>query len=138
MINPSNPLGNPVVHTRTFSNDGAGALTLFTVTGDIIIRMIPVCDTNVVSAAAADIELGVIGDTDAMLASTLATDLDAREIWIDAAPDSEIEPLDAMREYIVTDGNNVILTLDAQVDSGVIVFYAWWIPMSTNANLVAN
>ena len=129
--------GNPLRKTVTFSNT-TGTVSLFTVTGDVIIRILATCGTDVASAAAANIELGVTGDTDALIASTLSTDLAAREVWSDASPNSEIEALDsALLDYFVTDGNDVILTLSDQVDSGVLEFVCWWIPVSTTGVVVA-
>lgn len=121
----------------TFSND-TGALNIFTVTGDVEIEITAVCKTNVASAAAANVELGVASDTDAIIGSTLSTDLDADEIWNDASPNSDIEPTSlAKRQYTIVGGADVILTLSAQVDSGVIAFYASWKPLSNDGNVTA-
>ena len=119
----------------TFSND-SGTLTLFTVTGDVIVWMIPIIVTDVTSVALANIRLGVVGNTDAMIVDSQAVDLDARGIWVDQTPDNEIEPLDRIRSYIITDGNNIVLTLDAQVDAGAIRFYLYWVPLSNDGNVV--
>lgn len=120
---------------QTFSNS-TGTITLFTVTGDVIVWLIPVIVTDVTSAALANIRLGVVGNTDAMIVDSQAVDLDARGIWVDQTPDNEIEPLDRVRSYIITDGNNIVLTLDAQVDAGAIRFYLYWVPLSNNGNVV--
>jgi len=131
-------LGQSVVtKTLTFSNDAAGQVNLFTVTGDVIVKVVPVCTTNIASAAAGNITMGAVGDLDAMIGTTLGTDIDAREIWIDATPDSEIEAFATIRDYIITDGNDIQLDLDAQIDSGVIAFYCFWTPLSSDGNVVA-
>ena len=113
----------------TFSND-TGTVNLFTVTGDVFVNIIPVIITDVSSAAGANIRLGVVGYTDAMIVDTLSTDMDAREIWNDGGITNEIENLDSIRKYIITDGNDIVLTLDAQVDSGAISFYCFWSALS--------
>jgi hypothetical protein len=120
----------------TFSND-TGTVSLFTVTGDLLVKIVPVCKTNVASAAAGNIEMGVSGDTNAMIAATTGTDIDANEIWVDASPDSNIEPMSTVREYIISNSDNVILTLSAQIDSGAITFYCYWSPLSDGATLTA-
>ncbi len=127
---------NRLTQTITFSNEGAGAVSVFTVTGDVIIRIIPVITTSLTSAAAANIQLGVVGNTDAMIVDSVATVLDARGVWVDQTPDNEIEPFDRVRSYIITNGNDVILTLDAQIDTGVIVFYCGWSGLSSNGKVV--
>lgn len=123
------------LETITMEND-SGTLNVFTVTGDVIVKIIPVCTTSLTSAAAANISLGVIGSTQAMIANTVATAIDAREIWHDATPDAEVEALSVAREYIITDGNDVILTLSAQIDTGVIAFYCDWAPLSVDGSVV--
>lgn len=114
----------------TFSNS-TGTLTLFTVTGDVWVNIIPVITTDVTSAAGANIRMGIVGNTDAMIVDSLATGLDARGIWVDQTPDNEIESTERVRGYFITDGNNIILTLDAQVDAGAITFYCFWSPLDT-------
>lgn len=120
----------------TFTNEAAGQVTVFTVTGDVMISIIPVVTTTLTSAAAANISLGVVGDLDAMIVDSLATNLVARGIWVDQTPDNEIEPLDRVRSYIITDGNDVQVDLDAQIDTGAITFYAFWTKLSSTGNVV--
>ena len=120
----------------TFSND-TGTLTLFTVTGDVIVQIVPVITTDLVPNTSANARLGVVGNTDAMIVDSDVDDLDARGIWVDQTPDNEIEPLDRIRDYIITDGNNIVLTLDAQVNTGAITFYLFWSALSADGNVVA-
>jgi len=126
-----------VTKTLTFSNDAAGALTILTVTGDVLVRVKPICKTLVASAAGANMELGISADTNGIIASTLASALVANEIWIDTSPDSLIEPESTSRDYIISNSDDVILTIDAQVDSGVVAFYCEWEPLSAGATVVA-
>lgn len=118
-----------LIQDITFANS-TGTVSVFTVTGDVIIRIIPVITTNVVPNTTANIRLGVVGNTDAMIGDSVSSDLDAREIWNDSVASREIEAADSVRSYIVADGNDVILTLSAQVNSGVIRFYCFWTPLS--------
>lgn len=122
--------------TVTFANT-TGTVSVFTVTGAVDVQIWPVCTTNVASAAAANIEIGVSADVDAMIAATVATDLDADEVWNDASPTSSIEATSTSRDYFISNGDDVILTLSAQVDSGVIAFYCLWRPRSTDGKVEA-
>ena len=115
----------------TFSND-TGTLTLFNVTGDVIVKLIPVITTDLVPNTSANASLGVVGATQSMIVNSDVTGLDARGIWVDQTPDNEIEPFDRIRSYIVTDGNDVVLTLSAQVNSGAISFYCFWDALSSD------
>ena len=126
---------NTLLQDISFSTS-TGTVTVFTVTGDILIRIIPVITTDVVPNTTANIRLGVVGSTDAMIVDSVSTDLDARGIWIGQTPDNEVGPIDRIREYIVTNGNDVVLTLSAQVNSGVIRFYCFWTPLSGDGKVV--
>jgi hypothetical protein len=123
--------------TLTFANS-SGALNLFTVTGDVAVRITAVCATDLASAAAGSVSVGISGTTDAIMPATTATDLDAREIWHDNAPDSEIEATgSAYRDYVIADGDDIILTCSAQIDSGVLEFVCEWRPLSSGASVIA-
>lgn len=128
--------GITAIKQLTFS-DTSTAQTLFTVTGDVILRIFGICKTNVVSAAAANVAVGVSGTTDKFIASTVATAIDANEIWHDASPDASIELDSVSVTYIVSNGQDVILTPSAQVDSGRIDFYCQWRPLSEDADVVS-
>lgn len=127
---------NKETKALTFSND-TGTVTLFTVTGDVRVNVVAVCKTNLASAAAANIRLGTVGNTNGMLVDTLATDLDANEYWNDQTPTDEVQTGDRVRRYDISNGNNIVLTLDAQVDSGAITFYCYWTAHSSDGEVIA-
>lgn len=120
----------------TFSND-TGTVPLFTVTGDVRIELIAICKTSLASIAGANMRLGIVGYTNAILVDTLATELDANEFWNDQSPTDEIQTSDRARRYDISNGNDIVLTLDAQIDSGAITFYCYWTQHSTNGLIVA-
>jgi len=126
--------GRKVQKDITFSNLNTTA-TLFNVSGDVIVRVIGVCTTNLESSGGSNAEVGILADPDAILPTTDVTLLEVREIWHDATPDSEIEALSVMREYIITDGNNIIITPSAQIDSGAISFYCFWTPLGSTSDV---
>ncbi len=128
---------NTLIQDITFSTS-TGTVNVFTVTGDVIIRIIPVITTDVVPNTTANIRLGVVGNTDAMIVDSVSADLGARGIWVDQTPDNEIEAVERIRDYIVTDGNDVVMTLSAQVNSGVIRFYCFWSPLSGDGKVVSS
>lgn len=118
--------------TITFANT-SGTVRVFDVTGDVEVEVTAICRTDLQSAAAANIRLGVSGDTDAMIADTVATVLESDEYWTDPSPNSNIEPTSARRDYMISNGDNISIVLSAQVDSGVIDFTCVWRPRSENA-----
>lgn len=117
-------------------HDGTGdPATLFTVTGDVLMVIWGVCSTNL-EGASATVEVGVTGNTPALIAQTTATDIDAGEVWRDATPAVGAELLND--PIFVADGLDVILTVStANVTAGVIRFYCIWYPVSSGATVVA-
>ena len=127
--------GITVIKSLTFS-DTTGAQTLFTVTGDVILRVFGVCKIDIASTGGANIGVGVSGTTNKFIATTVATAVDANEVWHDATPDNSIELDSVSVSYIVSNGQDVILTPSTQVDSGRIDFYLSWRPLSDDADVV--
>lgn len=118
-----------------------GAYTIFTVTGDIAISVFGICKASVTSGGTPTIELGVSGNTAALIAQiTNATALITNEIWHDATPTTTVESIIAATNtaFVVSNGQDIILTIGgADLTAGNIDFYALWKPLSLDANLVA-
>ncbi len=127
-----------------FGDDGGtqGAFTIFTVTGDVLLQVFGICNTQpAVAAGTPTIELGVSGDTTAYIAQIVnAVDLIANEVWLDATPTLTQEILDPAvipRTWIVANGQDTILTIGgADLTAGDIDFYAIWRPLSANGLVV--
>lgn len=110
-----------------------GATTLFTVTGTVAVRIFAVCSSDLTSGGAATIEVGIAGNTAALLAQTTATGIDAGEFWIDTGP-ATIEALPAI-QLCAADIIQTIAT--TTVSGGVLTYYCLWSPISSNGNVVA-
>jgi hypothetical protein len=117
--------------TVTFSNTNSD-VDLFTVTGAVIARTIAVCTTSLASAGTCN--MSVFSGVTTIIAQTAATDIAAGEIWHDATPDAEAELYTVAPDYIITDGNDIVVDIDGahQVDSGVIEFYCIYTPLSAD------
>lgn len=115
------------------------AYTQFTVTGTVLVKVFGVCQTLMDSGGAATIELGIVGNTAALIAQTTATDLDQYEAWQDAGPEANPAPVDlTARTFVITNGADIILTVGAaDLTAGVIDFYCLWSPLSAGATVVA-
>ena len=121
-------------------HDGTGdGAAVFSITGDVIVRIIAVCTTSLTFAANATIQLAVgaieiIADTDLTVEG-----LAAKEIWHDVSPDAEVEALSVRKEFIITDGNDIVMNVGvANVNTGVITYYCDWMPLSSDGLVVAN
>jgi len=126
-----------------FATDGGAqaAFTIFTVTGDVLLKVFGLCQTLMNSGGAATIEVGIAGNTAALIAQTLATDLDQYETWQDAAPEANPGNVaTAMGAwFVIANGADVIMTVaTADLTAGEIDFHAFWCPLSTNGNVLAN
>lgn len=124
--------------TKSFAYDGTigaqGAATVFTVTGPVLVSVFAVC-TEDLAGATATIELGISGNTAALIAQTTATDIDNNEVWIDNAP-ATIEAVPSTR--IIGNGQDIIETIaTADITDGTLTYYCLWRPLSSTASVVA-
>lgn len=122
--------------TWTFVGNATGdqaAHTLFTVTGDVLVRVFGVCSTNI--AGAGTMEVGVAGNTAGLIAQIAdATNLDAGEVWVDATPGVGVEAVTGT--FVVAGGADIILTIGtADLTAGVVTFYCLWRPLSSDGNV---
>lgn len=124
--------------TDAIGDDG-GALdpfTIFTVTGDVLVDVIGICKTTLVGAAT--LEVGVTDATAALLAQLAnATILVENEMW---APDATPTLAEAYTPtaHGIGGGLDIIGTVGtADITAGVIDFYCFWRPLSSDGNVVA-
>lgn len=115
--------------------------TIFTITGDVALCVVGLCQVTLTSAGAPTIELGIAGNTAALIAQTAGLDLDQYETWQDAVPEANPGAVDLFggaRQFVVANGANAILTIaTADLTAGNIDFHAFWLPLSTDGNVVA-
>jgi len=110
---------------------------IFTVTGDVIVKVLGIC-TTVVSGAAATISVGVTGTTSGIINTTTADNINANDIWHDTSPDTGIELSSVISENIIANGLDIIGTVaTANVSSGVVKFDCLWKPLSDDGLVVS-
>lgn len=109
--------------------------TLFTVTGTVMAVVFGHCTVDLVGATAT-IEVGVAGNTAALIAQSTATDIDAGEVWRDATPGLGVETLND--PVVIVGGADIIETIaTANITAGAITYYCIWWPISDDGNVVA-
>ena len=114
--------------------DGTGnPATLFTVTGNVLMYLVPVC-TTLLAGATATLEIGVATATAALVAQTTATDIDAGEGWFAATPTLAVANT---AQYHVVSGNVIQTAATANITAGVIDYYCFWKPLSADGNVIA-
>ncbi|MCR4329489.1 MAG: hypothetical protein NUV65_03010 [Candidatus Roizmanbacteria bacterium] len=124
--------------TWTFAAATTGAVaahTVFTVTGNVLVSVFGVCDTTLDSGGAPTIEMGVTGNTAALIAQSVGKSLADGEVWVDATMTRVgVGAIPSMQ--VLNDGNDIILTIaSATVTAGVIDFYCLWRPLSSDGNI---
>jgi len=123
------------------ADTGAQAVyTVFTVTGDVLVQVAGLCQVALTTGGGgATIELGISGNTAALIAQTTATDLDQYETWQDATPEANPGAVDLTgRTFVIANGADVILTIaTADLTAGDIDFVCRWLPISTDGKVVA-
>ena len=129
------------VGNYNFTDDAGaqGAFTIFTITGDVLLQVFGICDVALTSGGAATIELGVTGNTAALIAQATATELILDEIWHDATPTATVEQIDidGARMFVVAGGRDAIFTIGAaDLTAGDIDFYGLWRPLSADGLVV--
>jgi len=124
-------------NTRGDSAGTDASHTLFTVTGDVDIILIPVCTTLL--AGTGKLEVGVTGNLAGIIAETTATDIDANDVWYAAAP-ADVGVLafgSAVGPFIVVNGLDILeTTTTADITSGQIYYICLWRPLSVGSTVV--
>jgi len=117
----------------TGTTGATGAHTLFTVTGDCLVSVFGICNTDLTGAAT--LEVGVTSNTAGLLAQIAdATTLDDGEIYVDATPGVGVEALPAT--FVLTDGADIIMTIGSTaVTAGQVDFYLTWRPLEDTSDI---
>jgi len=124
------------IAVKTVDCTQASPVTVFTVTGDVVMGVFGIVKESLTTSDAITAELGVSGDTPKLIAQVAdATGLAQNEIWHDATPDATIENESVVVPKIVSNGQDAILTLGGTVTAGSIAFYCLWYPLSSNGNV---
>ncbi len=138
-LEPTNYIRNAIEYDA--ANTGAAATReLFTVTGGIRFRMLPVCERTCTSGGTPSLSFGPSTDTDLFIPDTDITDLAAGELWFDATPtESARITSDAMIDGVSVNG--VDLGTDnsggGTITEGIIAYNLWWVGLSPGSNVVA-
>jgi len=123
----------------TSGNGATGTVALFTVTGEVYIKLYTVCTESLLSAGGGDIEVGTAVDTDGLIANTTATDIDIGEWWHDAAPDNNIELESVAPARIIANGADILATIaTGAITDGALKFIAIWSPITKGSSVVAS
>lgn len=121
--------------TYTATGEGSvAAHTLFTVTGDVLVSVFGICNTDLTSGGVATLEAGVTGNTAILLAQITATNLDDGDVYVDAT--NRIGAAGVPASTIVD--SDIIATVGtATITAGQVDFYCMYRPLEASASVVA-
>lgn len=129
--------------TNARGDDGGtnDPFTLFNVTGDVLVRLYGVCTTTLTSGGTPTLEVGVTGNTAALLPQvTDATTIAANDVWIDATVGEVRAALlsNVPATTLITNGSDIIETIGgADITAGNIYYVCLWKPLTSDGNVVA-
>lgn len=122
---------------------GLSPVTLFTVTGDVIVRVWATVQTGLTSTATTGtLEIGVTGNTAGLLPQVVAngTNFPTGAVWVDVTPTLKSEAFTAANTNWapIAGSANVICTIATNsMTAGAITFYCQYLPVSSGASVVA-
>lgn len=150
----------PVSFASATWNKTATSHEILTVTGNVRVKIFPVCTTSLTVAAGGggSISLGIAGDTDYYLPGIVVTEIDGGEIWTGVTSyintslpmESGVtgatahfagtngSPPKAILDYVVTNGVDIGYCLNSKnCNAGVIQFHVWWEPLTPGSFVTA-
>ena len=126
-----------ITKTITYTAGGTGAngttTNIFVVTGEIIaVYVMAFCTTDLTqSGATPSLVMGVTGDVDDFVATTIATNIDAGQFWASGASIPNLAAIpDAMKDIVTTDNITCTVTGSNNISAGVIRYDLYWLPLS--------
>lgn len=127
--------------TNARGDDGGTSdpLTLFQVTGDVLVGIYGVCTVDLASAGGGTVSVGVTGNTAVLIPLTTGTDIDQNEVWVDTTPSVGSIPIDEITFYVIANGLDIIETIGtADVTAGNIYYVCLWRPLTPGSKVVSS
>ena len=135
--------GNGSLVSKAYADlAGYDTAAAFTVTGDVMVRVIGIVGATAITSTSGTTTLSV-GTTEAAAAIIAASDIDnaqfaATDVWVDSTPANDCEKLADGSWHIIGGGADIILTRNVDdLTAGTLTLYCWWTPLSSDGNVVA-
>lgn len=126
------PFNSAVTNARGDFGGTDAAHTLFTVTGDVFVRLWGVCTVDLVSAGAGTVSVGVTGNTAGLIALETATEIDATGLYVSATQVIGTVAVSSIPgPFVIANGLDIIETTGtADISAGNIYYVCLWRPVS--------
>ena len=120
---------------RGDKDTASGAWTIFHVNGDVVVRIFGVSTLTPVGTSGT-LEVGVAGNTAALIALTTATGIVTNYIWSDASPTAGLDTLaSVLGPYIIVNGQDIIeTTKTTDLTAGNIYYVCMWKPLTEGSD----
>lgn len=136
--NVANDAGLPRIARKTVTFTGAagagavGQVTVFTVTGRVLVKSLSAYCTADLAGATATLSLGTAANVTGFIGVTTATDVDSGEFWLTTTPTAGLLALPAALKDIAVSANITIDVLTANITAGTLIIVAEYVPISTD------
>lgn len=121
---------------------GYDTAAAFTVTGDVMVRVIGVVGATAITSTSATTTLS-IGTTEAVAGIIAASTVNnvqfaATDVWVDSTPADDVEIAASAAYHIIGGGAaiNLVRSVD-DLTAGTLTLYCFWKPLSTDGAVVA-
>lgn len=125
-------MASKAITYSALTTGATGATTLFTITGKVALRIFAIV-SGVDLTGSGTLEVGIAGNTAALIAQVAATALDVGEKWVDATPATVV----ALPALQIVDGNVIQTIATNTVTAGTLTFYCLWFPISADGDVAA-
>ena len=118
-------------NTRGDKDGTQSAYTLFTVTGDVFVRLWGVCTVDL-AGATGTVSVGVAGNTAGLIALETATEIDATGLYVSATQVIGTVAVSSIPgPFVIANGLDIIETVaTADITAGNIYYICLWRPVS--------
>jgi len=120
----------------TGGGEAGTAVSLFRVTGAVRALVVGVCTESLAVSDGVTVEVGTAANPAAIIAQTLAVNIDIGEIWIDNAPDVIYCWTTAFGCMIGDAADIELMPRTANVTDGTLVFTCFWTPLTDTGEVL--
>lgn len=121
---------------------GYDTAAAFTVTGDVMVKVVGVVGSTAITSTSGTTTLAV-GTTELTTGILAASTVDntqfaATDVWVDSSPANDVEIMASAAWHIIGGGADIVLTRNVDdLTAGSLTLYCWWKPLSSDGAVVA-
>lgn len=131
----------PKVESKAYADlTGFDTAAAFTVTGDVMVRVVGVVGVTGITCTSGTttLSVGTTEDPDAILPATTIdnSDFAATDVWVDNNPEDDAGPISTTGWVVIGGGADIILTRSVDdITAGTLTLYCEWKPLSADGDV---